>query len=76
MTVHFTPTPDQEAKLKRAAARTGRNTAELVAEAVARYLDHEEWFSQAVEQGRASARRGELLEHDDVVARIEQRFRS
>jgi predicted transcriptional regulator len=30
---------------------------------------------EAVEEGRASARRGDLLEHDDVVERIEQMFR-
>jgi predicted transcriptional regulator len=29
-----------------------------------------------VEEGRASARRGELIEHDDVVERIERMFRS
>jgi len=30
----------------------------------------------AVEEGRAPARRGELLEHDEVVARIEGMFQS
>ena len=29
----------------------------------------------AVEKGRASARRGDLLEHDEVVERIERLFR-
>ena len=32
------------------------------------------WTSK--EEGRASARRGELLEHDEVVERIERMFRS
>lgn len=38
-------------------------------------LGHER-FLAAVEEGRASARRGDLLEHDEVVERIEQKFRS
>jgi len=39
-------------------------------------LEYDTRFIQAVEEGRASARRGDLLEHDDVVERIEQIFRS
>ncbi len=31
-------------------------------------------FVAAVEQGRASALRGNLLEHEEVVSRIEQLF--
>ena len=38
-------------------------------------LDFEPRFLDAVEEGRASARRGELLEHDEVVKRIEQTLR-
>jgi hypothetical protein len=33
-------------------------------------------FIEAVEEGRAAARRGELLEHDEVVARVEGMFQS
>ena len=33
-------------------------------------------FIEAVEEGRASARRGELLDHDEVVERVEQMFRA
>jgi predicted transcriptional regulator len=33
-------------------------------------------FIDAVEEGRAAARRGELLEHDEVVGRIEKIFTS
>jgi len=32
--------------------------------------------SVAVEEGRSSARRGELLEHDEVVERIDKLLRS
>lgn len=33
-------------------------------------------FIEAVEEGRASARRGDLLGHDDVVERIEEMLRA
>ena len=34
--------------------------------------DYERWFIQEVEKGLAAAHKGELLEHDEVVARIEK----
>jgi predicted transcriptional regulator len=43
-----------------------------VEEAVDRLLDYDERLRTSVEAGRASALRGELLEHDEVVARIEK----
>jgi predicted transcriptional regulator len=39
-------------------------------------LDCDEHFLAAVEEGRAAARRGELLEHAEAVERIEQILRS
>jgi predicted transcriptional regulator len=39
-------------------------------------LEYDVRLIEAVEEGRASARRGELIEHDDVVERIERMFRS
>jgi predicted transcriptional regulator len=39
---------------------------------VDRLLDFKAHFTAAVEKGLASARRGELIEHDDVVERIEK----
>jgi len=39
-------------------------------------LEYNARFIEAVEEGRTSARRGDLLEHDQVVERIEQMFRS
>ena len=67
---------DKEARLQQAATRTGKDAAQLVEEAVDRMLEYDDRFNEAVEEGRASARRGELLEHDDVVERIERMFRS
>ena len=68
-------TPEREAKLNQLAARSGKNTAELVQEAVDRLLDYETWFIQEVEKGQAQAARGELIEHEAVVARIEKRLK-
>jgi predicted transcriptional regulator len=74
MEVHLAE--NQEAQLNELAAKTGRGTEELVQKAVARMLEYDTRFIEAVDEGRASARRGDLFEHDDVVERIEQMFRS
>jgi predicted transcriptional regulator len=41
----------------------------MVEEAIERMLEYDERFIAAVEEGRASACRGEFLEHNDVVER-------
>ncbi|SPE38628.1 hypothetical protein SBA6_910006 [Candidatus Sulfopaludibacter sp. SbA6] len=74
MEVHFSA--DKEARLQHLAARIGRNAAALVEEAVDRMLEYDQRFIEAVEEGRAAARRGDLLEHDQVVERIEKILRS
>jgi predicted transcriptional regulator len=38
-------------------------------------VDHDEWFRHEVEKGRLSAREGRLLDHDEVVSRIDRRYR-
>ena len=68
-------TPEKEAKLNQLAARNGKDTAEFLQEAVDRLLEYENWFVQEVEKGLVQARRGELIEHDELVARIEQRLK-
>jgi predicted transcriptional regulator len=68
--------PEKEARLHDLANRTGREAAQLVVEAVDRMLEYDARFIEAVEEGRAAARRGELLEHAEVVARIEGMFQS
>jgi predicted transcriptional regulator len=74
MEVHLSP--DREARLQEFAARAGKEPSQLVEEAVDRMLEYDARFVEAVEVGRAAARRGDLLEHDEVVERIEQIFRS
>lgn len=68
--------PEKEALIQELATRTGRTATQVVEEAVARMLKYEIRFTQAVERGRASARHGDLLDHDEVVDRIERMFRS
>jgi predicted transcriptional regulator len=66
MEVHLTP--EKKALLEQMASRTGKNTVDLVQEAVDRLLDYDAWFIQEVEKGLAQAERGELIDHEDVVA--------
>ncbi len=67
-------TPELEAGLARIASQQGRDTEGLVQEVLSRYLEQEARFIDAVQKGIASADRGDLLDHDEVVARIEKRF--
>jgi predicted transcriptional regulator len=64
--------PDKQARLQEIATRVGKNAEQMVEEAVDRMSEYEERFVDAVEVGRASARCGELLDHDEVVERIEK----
>jgi predicted transcriptional regulator len=66
--------PEKEARLHDFASRTCREAAQLVVEAVDRILEHYARIIEAVEEGRAAARRGEWLEHAEVVARTEGMF--
>lgn len=36
--------------------------------------DYDSWFIQEVEKGQSQADQGELIDHDEVVARIERRL--
>ena len=74
MELHLTP--EKEALLRQLAARTGRPTADLLEEAVDRFLDYDAWFIREVEKGQAQARGGEPIDHDAVVVRIEQRIQA
>ena len=74
MEVHLSP--DKQARLQEIGTRVGKNAEQMVEEAVDRMLEYDERFIAAVEEGRSSARRGELLEHDEVVERIDKLLRS
>ncbi len=73
MEIHLTP--EKEALLRQVAARTGQDAAQVVQEAVDRLLDHDTWFIREVEKGQMQAAKGDLIEHDEVVARMEKRLK-
>lgn len=64
-------TPELQAKLEDVAAQQGRDTQSLVREAVERLVDYDAWFVREVDKGLAQIERGEVLEHDEVGARLE-----
>jgi predicted transcriptional regulator len=66
--------PELEAKLTRMAAETGRTVDQVAIDLLASSVAHDEWFRREVEKGRASAREGRLLDHDEVVSRIDRRY--
>jgi predicted transcriptional regulator len=68
--------PELEAKLTRLAAETGRTTDQVALDLLANSVDHEEWFRAQVEKGRTAIRDGRVLEHDDVAARMDRRYRA
>jgi len=67
--------PELEAKLTRLATETGRSVDQVALDLLSSSIDHDEWFRTEVERGRASAREGRLIEHDDVAARMDRRYR-
>jgi predicted transcriptional regulator len=73
MEIHLTP--EKEALLRQLADRNGQDTAQVIQEAVDRLLDHDAWFNGEVEKGQLQAAQGQLIEHDEVVARIEKRMK-
>ena len=73
MEVRFAPAV--EAKLTRLAAQTGRVAEELVNEAVERLVDYDEWFVREVEKGLAQIEQGQLVDHEEVGARMEEWLR-
>lgn len=68
--------PELEAKLNRLAADTGRDPRQVALDLLASSVEHDEWFRREVEKGRTSAREGRLLDRDELLARIEQRYRT
>ena len=71
MEVHFTP--ELEAKLTHSAAQQGRNPDDLVQDVLARYLEEDTRFVEAVKRGEEALLRGEYLTHEQVGQRL-QRF--
>ena len=59
---------DKLSRLDRLAAAIDRSRSWAINQAIEQYLDHEEWFTEAVREGVAAADRGELVPHHEAVA--------
>jgi len=74
MEVNFTPYT--EAQLKEFAARKGKDAAQVVEETVVSMLERQARFVEGVKRGIASANRGNLIDHEELVSRIDRLIRS
>ena len=66
--------PELEARLASLAERQGRNVEALSKEAIERLVDYDDWFLAEVARGRAAAKRGEFIDHDEVRKLIDSRY--
>jgi predicted transcriptional regulator len=74
MEVHFTA--EQEARLAQIATKEGTDAERVVKDAALRLLEEDARFRSAVREGIAQADRGELIEEEEMDARLEQMLRS
>ena len=74
MEVHFTP--EQEERLAQIASHEGTNAEQLVKDAALRVLETDLHYRAAVREGIAQADRGELIEEEEMNARLERMLRS
>lgn len=68
--------PELEAKLNRLAEGAGRTVEQLALDLLATSVDYDEWFRREVEKARVSVGKGLLLDRDELLARIDQRYRA
>jgi predicted transcriptional regulator len=73
MEVRFTP--EEEARLARIATQEGVDPAELVKDAALRLLEDDTRFRAGVRKGVEQADRGELIEEEEMDARVKRMFR-
>lgn len=74
MEVHLTC--EEETRVADLAARNGRSVADVLHEAVTRYLAEEARFAEAVKLGLAAADGDDFLTSDEVWAAVERTLRS
>ena len=74
MDVHFSP--EVETRLKQVASANGKDAEQLVKDTVARMLENQARFIAGVQRGIEQADHGELVEHKDVLNRIDRLFHS
>jgi predicted transcriptional regulator len=68
--------PDVLEDLQRVASDSGKNPAPLVQDTVSHMLERRARFLGALDRGIASADRGDFLEHEEVLKRIDRLFQS
>ena len=66
--------PDLVGKLARAAGRRGVSADVLVREAIERAVDYDDWFIREVDKGLAQIDAAQILTHDAVGTRLEQKL--
>jgi len=66
--------PDIETRLQQVALANGKDAEQLVKDTVVKMLENQARFVAGVEEGIAAADRGELIDYDDVVKRIQRQF--
>jgi predicted transcriptional regulator len=74
MEVQFTP--EQEAQLSQIASYNGTPTEQLVKQAALRMVEQDAEIRAGIRRGIEQADRGELIDHEDVKARIYRRLQS
>lgn len=72
MEVHFSP--EVETRLQQVALASGKDAEQLVKDTVARMLENQSRFVAGVEKGIAQADHGDVIDHKDVVRRINRLF--
>jgi predicted transcriptional regulator len=72
MEVHFSP--EVETRFLQLAVANGKDAEQLVKDTVARMLENQARFIAGVQRGIEQADRGEFVEHQDVLNRIERLF--
>jgi predicted transcriptional regulator len=70
MEVHFSP--EVETRLQQVASANGKDAEQLVKDTVARMLENRARFTTGVQRGIEQAERGEFVDHEDVLNRIDR----
>ncbi len=70
--MHIDLTPKQEAHLAEVAVLEGTTAEQLIQVKVMRILHADERFLAAVQQGFEAADRGELIDHEEVLAHMQK----
>ena len=70
MEVHFSP--EQEAQLSQIADYNGTPAEQLVKQAALRLVEEDAEIRAGIQRGIEQADRGELIDHEEVVARFER----